>query len=129
MYFVFVTNIILKISDELIDNIPEKKLTTEKSPTNRTWHVSNQNTAQSMHTYFYNLKLIINIFDMSFMLYYNMVPTWKKIYLFQYIAFIYFLDDYIHVNETIITTPKKSHNHREKITDNMFQGQYNLNLL
>lgn len=74
MYFVFVTNIILKISDELIDNIPEEKLTTEKSPINRTWHVSNQNTAQSMHTYFYNLKLIINIFDMSFMLYYNMVP-------------------------------------------------------
>ncbi|XP_026819549.1 uncharacterized protein LOC113558273 [Rhopalosiphum maidis] len=70
-----------KYLNELIDNIPEEKLTTEKSPINRTWHVSNQNTAQNA---------------------------------------------YIHVNETIITTPKKSHNHREKITDNMFQDSKSL---
>jgi len=38
----------------------------------------------------------------------------KKIYLFRYNTFIYFLDAYTHVDETIITTPTKSRHYREQ---------------
>jgi len=44
------------------------------------------------------------------------------------VYFHLFLGAYTQVDETIITTPKKSRHRRQQFTDEMFEGQYNLNL-